>query len=209
VFLDTQHDSGISLCDDTYSADPEGSVPFPMRGTSPLVLHRFFLKGGSPVFSWLKFTAKKAPLIISSISLVIMMLVVVVHVIGRNFFSSPLYGGVEIISLSGVILISFALGYTQLQKAHIAVEVLVSRLSNSLRMPIAIFVMVVNLVTVSLLIWGGIDYFWDAIIKRGSYTLVLHLPSAPFRFVWVLGCVALWGYFLHDLIELLRKGKTV
>lgn len=136
-----------------------------------------------------------------------MMLVIVVHVIGRNFFSSPLYGGVEIISLSGVILISFALGYTQLQKGHIVVEVLVSRLPSSLRTPFAIFAMVVSLITVSLLVWAGTDYFWDAIIKPGSYTLVLHLPSAPFRFVWVLGCAAMWGYFLYDLIQILRKVK--
>jgi TRAP-type C4-dicarboxylate transport system permease small subunit len=136
-----------------------------------------------------------------------MMLVVVVHVIGRNFFSSPLYGGVEIISLSGVILISFALGYTQLQKGHIVVEVLVSRLPGSLRTPFAIFARVVSLITVSLLVWGGIDYFWDAIIKPGSYTLVLHLPSAPFRFVWILGCATMWGYFLYDLIQILRKVK--
>jgi TRAP-type C4-dicarboxylate transport system permease small subunit len=159
------------------------------------------------VLSWLKFAAQKLPLIISSFSLLIMMLVVVVHVIGRNFFSSPLYGGVEIISLSGVILISFALGYTQLQKGHIVVEVLVSRLPGSLRTPFAIFARVVSLITVSLLVWGGIDYFWDAIIKPGSYTLVLHLPSAPFRFVWVLGCAAMWGYFLYDLIQILRKVK--
>jgi TRAP-type C4-dicarboxylate transport system permease small subunit len=167
-----------------------------------------FSRGDLPVVSWLKWMARRAPLIISSVSLVLMMLVVVVHVIGRNFFSSPLYGGVEIISLSGVFLIAFALGYTQLQKGHIAVEVLVSRLPRSLCAPLAVFVMVINLVTVSLLIWGAIDYFRDAVIKAGSYTLVLHLPSAPFRFVWVLGCVAFWGYYLHDLIQLLRKEKT-
>ena len=160
------------------------------------------------MFSLFKFTARKAPLIISSIALVIMMLVVVVHVIGRNFFSSPLYGGVEIISLSGVVLISFALGYTQLQKAHIVVEVLVSRLPKSLRTPLAVFVMLVNLFTVTLLIWGAFDYFWDAVIKPGSYTLVLHLPSAPFRFIWLLGCAAIWGYFLYDFVQLLRKGRV-
>jgi TRAP-type C4-dicarboxylate transport system permease small subunit len=166
-----------------------------------------FYKGGQPVFSWLKFTVNKGPAVISSIALVIMMLVVVVHVIGRNFFNSPLYGGVEIISLAGVILISFALGYAQLKKAHITVEVMVSRLPGSLRMPLAVFAMLVNLVTVTLLIWGAFRYFWDAIIKPGSYTLVLHLPSAPFRFIWVLGCAAMWGYFLYDFVQLLRKGQ--
>lgn len=160
------------------------------------------------MLSWLKFTVTKAPLIISSISLVLMMLVVVVHVIGRNFFKSPIYGGVELISLSGVFLISFALGYAQMQKAHIIVEVLVSRLPRILRTPIAILVMLINLVTVTLLIWGGLDFFWEAVVKRGSYTLVLHLPLAPFRFIWVLGCAALWGYFLYDFIQILRKGKA-
>lgn len=160
------------------------------------------------MFTWLKFTVTKAPLIISSISLVLMMLVVVVHVIGRNFFKSPIYGGVELISLSGVFLISFALGYAQMQKAHIIVEVLVSRLPRILRTPIAILVMLINLVTVTLLIWGGLDFFWEAIVKRGSYTLVLHLPLAPFRFIWVLGCAALWGYFLYDFVQILRKGKA-
>ncbi len=160
------------------------------------------------MFTWLKFTVTKAPLIISSISLVLMMLVVVVHVIGRNFFKSPIYGGVELISLSGVFLISFALGYAQMQKAHIIVEVLVSRLPRLLRTPLAILVMLINLVTVTLLIWGGLDFFWEAIVKRGSYTLVLHLPLAPFRFIWVLGCAALWGYFLYDFIQILRKGKA-
>lgn len=159
------------------------------------------------MFTWLKFTVTKAPLIISSISLVLMMLVVVVHVIGRNFFKSPIYGGVELISLSGVFLISFALGYAQMQKAHIIVEVLVSRLPRLLRTPIAILVMLINLVTVTLLIWGGLDFFWEAIVKRGSYTLVLHLPLAPFRFIWVLGCAALWGYFVYDFIQILRKEK--
>ncbi len=159
------------------------------------------------MYSWLKFIGKRLPLIISSVSLVVMMLVVVVHVVGRNFFNSPLYGGVELISLSGVFLISFALGYAQMEKAHIVIEVLTSRLPKFLRTPLAIFVMILNLVTVVLLIWGGIDFFWEALTKRGSYTLVLHLPLAPFRFIWVLGCAALWGYFLYDFIQILRRER--
>ncbi len=157
--------------------------------------------------TWLKFIGKRLPLIISSVSLVVMMLVVIVHVVGRNFFNSPLYGGVELISLSGVFLISFALGYAQMEKAHIVIEVLTSRLPKFLRTSLAIFVMILNLVTVVLLIWGGIDFFWEALTKRGSYTLVLHLPLAPFRFIWVLGCASLWGYFLYDFIQILRRER--
>lgn len=162
---------------------------------------------GVTVVSWLKFTAQKIPLIISSLALLFMMLVVTVHVIGRNIFQAPIYGGLELISLAGVFLISFALGYTQLQKSHVIVEILTSRLRGAAGRVLAIFVMAINLVTVAMLVWGGFDFFWEAVVKRGSYTLVLHLPSAPFRFVWVLGCVALWGYMFYDFIQILRKGR--
>lgn len=157
--------------------------------------------------SWLRFTVQKIPLIISSLALIFMMLVVTVHVIGRNLFHAPIYGGLELISLSGVFLISFALGYTQLQKSHVIVEVLTSKMPPALAKVSAIFVMVINLITVTMLIWGGFDFFWEAVVKRGSYTLVLHLPSAPFRFVWVLGCVTLWGYMFYDFMQILRKGR--
>ncbi len=160
------------------------------------------------MLAWLKFAATKLPLLISCLALLLMMVIVVVHVIGRNLFRSPLYGGVELISLAGVFLISFALGYAQMQKAHIIVEVLTSRLPGRLRAPLALLIMVVNLATITLLIWGGFDFFWEAVVKRGSYTLVLHLPLAPFRFIWVLGCAFLWAHLLFDLVELLRKGKT-
>lgn len=138
---------------------------------------------------------------VSSIALVVMMLVTVIHVIGRLFFASPLYGGVEIISLSGVFLISFALGYTQAERSHIIIEILTRRLPKRLQPFFTILSLFISFCAVTLLGWGALLYTYDAIIKRGAKTPILHLPAAPFRMVLVLGCVLLLGYFLYHMIE--------
>ncbi|MCX8117321.1 MAG: TRAP transporter small permease [Desulfobacterota bacterium] len=156
-----------------------------------------------------KFTFKKIPLFVSSVSLVVMMLVTVVHVIGRLFFASPLYGGVEIISLAGIFLISFALSYTQAERSHIIIEILIHRLPKRARSVFMIFSLLISSAAVMLLGWGALLYTYDAVIKRGSKTPILHLPAAPFRVILVLGCLLLLGYFALHLVEtfktLLRK----
>ncbi len=136
-----------------------------------------------------------------------MMLVTVIHVIGRLFFASPLYGGIEIISLAGVFLISFALGYTQAEHSHIIIEILTHRLPKPFQSSLKIFSLLISSCAVILLGWGALLYTYDAIIKRGSKTPILHLPAAPFRVILVLGCLLLLGYFLYHILEAVKQMK--
>lgn len=154
---------------------------------------------------WLKFIATKGPLVIASLALVVMMMVVVYHVIGRNFFSAPLFGAIEIIGLCGVALIGFALGYTELERGHIVIEVLLVRLPAAIRLPFTIFSLLMSLIAVAMIIWGGAIYAWEAVVRPGSLTMVLHLPSAPFKFIWVAGCIVFWFYLAYHFIEALLK----
>jgi len=152
-----------------------------------------------------KFSFQKIPLVLASFALIFMMLVTVIHVIGRLFFASPLYGGIEIISLAGVILISFAIGYTQSERTHIVIEILVSRLPKRLHLPSAILSLFISLCAVALVAWGAFLFAWDAVIKPGSLTPILRLPAAPFKFILVAGCIVLWCYFACHLVEAVRK----
>lgn len=136
-----------------------------------------------------------------------MMLVTVVHVIGRLFFDSPLYGGIEIISLSGIFLISFALSYTQAERSHIIIEILTHRLSKQLQTFFTILSLLISSCAVTLLGWGTLLFTYDAIVKRGSKTPILHLPAAPFRLILVIGCILLLGYFLSHIVEEAKKKK--
>lgn len=156
----------------------------------------------SPPFN---FKFKKIPLLIASISLVVMMLVTVIHVIGRLFFASPLYGGIEIISLSGIFLISFAIGYTQAEHSHIIIEILTTRLSKRMQSFFMIFSLIIAICAVTLLGWGALLFTYDAIIKPGSKTPILQLPAAPFRVILVIGSILLLGYFIRHMVEELNS----
>lgn len=156
---------------------------------------------------WLKLDRliTKAAIIISGVSLVIMMGAVVANVIGRIFFASPIFGMVEIVSLGGVFLISFAIGYTEKKRSHIVIRILVSRLPKRLRSLFAIVIFFLSLGILALMAWGG---FWRALedaTTPGATTYVLHLNKAPFRFTWVVGCIVLFGFLLHHLLEALNE----
>ncbi len=162
---------------------------------------------GYNVPSWLKFLVIKGPLIIASVALLTMMMIVAVHVIGRALFNVPLFGGVELISLSGVFLISFGLAYAQWERVHISIELMIRRLPQRFQLAFAVSSLATSLLATALLAWGGVVLVWDAVVKPGSYTLILHLPSVPFKVVWVVGCITLWAYFAYHLIEALRTER--
>lgn len=151
-----------------------------------------------------RFTFKKIPLFIASVSLIAMMLVTVVHVIGRLFFASPLYGGVELISLAGIFLISFALSYTQAERSHIIIEILIHRLPSRIQPFFTVLSLLISIGAVALLGWGALLYTYDAMIKRGAKTPILHLPAAPFRVILAIGCALLLGYFISHIVGTIK-----
>jgi TRAP-type C4-dicarboxylate transport system permease small subunit len=145
----------------------------------------------------------KLIIVVASVALLITMVMVVVNVGGRDFFAKPILGAVEIVGLAGVFLISFAIGFTEKERSHIVVRMLVSRLSKRLRLLFEIFTFSLSLGTVALLVWGGLVEAWELAHTRGATTNVLHLDRAPFAFVWVAGCIVFCGFLLHHLIEVL------
>ena len=150
----------------------------------------------------------KIAALLAIIALLFMMGVVALNVIGRGFFSSPLLGTVELVGLAGVFLISFAIGLTERERAHITVMIMVSRLSPRLQSFFAIVGLFVGLVSVTLLAWGGVLQIEDAIIRPEMVTFVLRVPKAPFMSVWVLGCFFIFGFLLKNLVEELVRIKN-
>jgi TRAP-type C4-dicarboxylate transport system permease small subunit len=137
----------------------------------------------------------------SGIAIIIMMAVIVGNVLGRAFFSRPLYGMVEVVSLSGVLFLSLAIGYTERCRTHIAIVILTSKLPQWLRSIFAIASLSLSLCMVALLAWGGFSMGIEDATTPGATTYVFQLNKAPFRFTWVAGCLLLFGYLLHHLIE--------
>ena len=156
---------------------------------------------------WLKLDrfVGKTVMLIAGVFLMVMTGAVVANVAGRGFFDAPIYGTVEIVSLSGLFVISFAIGYTERKRSHIVIKILVSRLPQRIQALLAAITLFFSICILAVAAWGG---FWIGVedaITPGATTYVLHLNKAPFRFAWVLGCVVLLGFLVQHFIEELKK----
>jgi TRAP-type transport system small permease protein len=145
--------------------------------------------------------------VVASIALLVAMVAVCINVIGRAFFGAPLLGTVEIVGLSGVFLIPLAIGTCEKERRHIQVEMLTEKFSErSQSLFFGIWTQLLCLITIALVIWGGIMQFDDALTRPDMVTPVLRLPKAPFIMAWIVGCLFLFVYFLEHFIEILTRG---
>ena len=146
--------------------------------------------------------------VVASIGLLITMVTVVLNVLGRALFRSPLLGTVEIVGMAGLLLVPFALVLTERNRAHIVVRMLISRFPEWLQTLFAIFTFILSLCAVVYLIWGGVLQIWDSIVRPEMVTPVLRVPKVPLISILVIGCLFLFGILLKHLIdELIRIGK--
>ena len=137
-------------------------------------------------------------------AILIMMIVVSLNVIGRAFFRAPVFGTVEIVELAGVIFVSFILAYTQLQGENIIVNIVVEKLPPRLHAIINSFTQFLSLVIVAALVWTGFVRALEMVRVR-EITAIFRITQAPFRFVWVFGCITLFVVLMAQFIESLVK----
>ena len=127
--------------------------------------------------------------------IVIMMLITVVHAVGRYAFDQPIKGLVDLSSYL-LVLSAFLVGaYTMAVKGHIAMGIFVDRLSQKPRMIIEGLGYIICLAISTLAAWQA--------VVRGNYMLdvmqsspVLHIPNYPFVYFVAVG----WAIFALAVI---------
>lgn len=150
----------------------------------------------------------KAIVIISGASLFVMMGAIAANVLGRGFFESPLYGMAEIVSLSGVFLISFSIAHTERNRSHITIRILTSRFSERTQAFLSLFSFALSIGIMAMLLYGGLLMAIEDASTAGATTYILHLNKAPFRFIWVLGCAVLILFLIRHLIETVNQVRN-
>ena len=141
----------------------------------------------------------------------IMILFVVSNVLSRFFFNKPLPGSIEIIELTAVVVVFFAIGYTEFKRGHVQVELVVSRFPMRARAAIASAMCFLAAVFFALMAWRGWMLAWTYTFPRVRETFVLSIPIAPFIFVLAFGSALL---ALEALVHVFRplsgeaKGKA-
>ena len=120
----------------------------------------------------------------ASAALVLIMLLTCLDISMRYFFSSPIPGTYDIVSLLGAVLASFAMPYTMLQKGHVAVEILIQTLSKGKQLFIETLTHLLGISLFLVLVWQAIIHAED-MKAAGEVTPTLLVPFYP-----ILYCMA-------------------
>ncbi len=132
-----------------------------------------------------------------------MMLLTVCDVIGRYVFNSPIMGAYEVTETMMVTAVFFFIAYTQTQKGHIAVDLVVILLPRKIRLAIDIMTHLVSIGVLILLTWMNI-LRWLELMARKEHTPIIHLPVSPFVLILALGCFIFSIELMKDVFRLLR-----
>lgn len=141
--------------------------------------------------------------IMGGIFLVATMLVTVVNVLCRPF-GRVISGSYELIEYLVVVVVACTLGYTAVEKAHIAVDIVISRLSPRVQGFLEVFNSIIDIGLWGLVIWTSTKILVVRWISEKTYDL--SLPMLPLRFIWVLGLIFLCMVLLLDLFQGWRRG---
>ena len=141
---------------------------------------------------------------IAGFSLVAIVLLTCSNIFFRIIWK-PVIGAIELMGFFGAIVTAFALGYTQIKRNHIGIDILVSQFSTKTQR-----------------ILNGINYFicmvffgiagwqvakWATILwKTGEVTETLRIIFYPFTYGVALGCLILTLVLFVDLFKVLIEG---
>ena len=140
---------------------------------------------------------------IAGIVLFGMMMLTTIDVICRYFFNASILGVYEITEFMMLCVVFFSLSFAQKLKGHVAVNILVDRLSNKNRQIFNVCNFLISIIFLLIIAWmsssQGIELFHS---NRVSGNLTI--PVYPFFFVLSLGCVAMALELIRDLINGIR-----
>jgi TRAP-type C4-dicarboxylate transport system permease small subunit len=141
---------------------------------------------------------------IGAVAIMVMMLLIVVDVLFRSLFNLPIKGAHEIIELMVIMAVFLAIAYVQHQKSNISVDILTNRLPQKVQAITGRFISIFILVIIGVMVWQGFGYL-RRMLETGKETTVLHLPTAIFEFVLVVGLFVLCIVLILDLFHPVSK----
>jgi len=159
------------------------------------------LKVESVIYSINRVTA-----VIAAVVLAGMMLLTVGDVVGRYFFNNPIKGTWELIGFLLICAGTWGLGYCQMERGHISVNIILNRFSQRVQAIILSFTYLIGLAAFSIVCWRmfmlSYKYFT---MPRGNVSDTLELPLAPFMLILSIGAGLIALVLIIDLIRSLAK----
>ncbi len=136
--------------------------------------------------------------------LLLMMFLTVGDVVGRYFFNAPISGTFELTNFMLALVVFFAIGYTQVRRGHISIDVVVSRFSPRAQAVIDSITYLFSLGLFSLVAWQSAVYA-SRLFEGHNVSGVLSLPVYPFVITVAFGSLLFCLVLLVDLLSSLAK----
>lgn len=146
---------------------------------------------------------------IAGLALIAMMLFTVADMVLRAF-GHPVAGSYEVIGWLSAAAMALALGYAQLHKGHVAIDLVVERLHPRTRAVVEAFTTLASLLLFAAVAWYVASY--GVVLHRsGSLSETLKAIVYPWVYVVALGCgglaLALLADFFRALTRAFVKGE--
>ena len=119
---------------------------------------------------------------------------------------APVKGTYELMGFLGAIVTAFALGYTQMKRGHIGIDLVVNQFSPRTRKMLNGINYLICMIFFALAGWQIAK--WATILwKTGEVTETLRIIFYPFTYGVALGCFVLAIGLLVDFLKVLAEGK--
>ena len=131
-----------------------------------------------------------------------MMLLTGFDVTLRYIFNKPIRGSYELTEFLMSLVVALGLAYCAMEKGHVRVDLVVSRLSTRSQAVMNFIASLVFLIMFILITWQSV-YRAQAMIQAHLTSNVLYIPSFPFVFVLTFGSAVLCLVLLRDTLDYL------
>ena len=157
-------------------------------------------------FEAVVFWISKIMAAVGAFTLGAMMLVTVIDVSGRYFFSKPLDGSVELVGILLVIAGSWGLGFCQLLKGHVRINLLTDFFPERIQGIIMLLAYAIAISMTSVITWKTLQRTYLYYHKTlGATTERLSMPYWPFMLALAIGMGWVCFIFIIDFIKTLRE----
>ncbi len=138
---------------------------------------------------------------VSGFFLIPLMLITAIDVIGRDVFNRPIYGTVELSQYMLAVFILLGLGYALQVKAHVAVSIFTSHLSDYTQIVLNIVSIILCLLISFVLVWQG----WVVGMEETAVSDMLRVPQLPFKLLVSIAAFLMCLELLIDLGDSVKK----
>ena len=142
---------------------------------------------------------------VAGLGVVLLMALVVVNVITRTAFNSPILGVYEYVGFLAASIISLALAYCSVQSGHIAISLITDKLHGRVQIFVDSFAKILSVALLGLFSYQMISYA-IRLASSGEVSLTTWMPLFPFVLIVALGFI---GLTLIVFVKLITNLKAV